>query len=155
MTVVTIVDFEDRHANAFKTLNYAWIERFFSIEEADRKMLENPRQYILNRGGYILMAEEESTAIGTVSLIRSTNEEMLELAKMAVHEDHQGKKIGAMLGRAAIEKARETGAKKLFLETNSSLKPAIALYGKLGFEEVKYEDSPYQRCDIQMILELY
>ena len=40
----------------------------------------------------------------------------------------------------------------MFLESNSVLKPALALYRKLGFVEVHGEASPYDRCNVQMEL---
>ena len=59
-----------------------------------------------------------------------------------------------MIGQATIEKAKEIGAKKVYLETNSVLKPAISLYYKLGFKDVEGYDSPYNRCNVQMELPL-
>ena len=73
---------------------------------------------------------------------------------MAVSPKAQGNQIGYKIGLATIEKARELGAKKIFLETNSSLKPALGLYKKLGFTNACGQDSPYSRCDVQMELEL-
>jgi GNAT superfamily N-acetyltransferase len=64
----------------------------------------------------------------------------------------QGKNIGWLLGKAAMEKARSLGAKKLYLESNTILQPAINLYHKLGFKRVVGHTSPYERCNIQMEL---
>jgi len=77
-----------------------------------------------------------------------------ELAKMAVSPTVQGKSIGYLLGRAIIEEAKALGASKLFLESNTILKPAINLYYKLGFQKISGYPSPYQRCNIQMELDL-
>jgi len=79
---------------------------------------------------------------------------MFELAKMAVSDTAKGKGIGELLGQASIKKAKALGAKKLYLESNTILKPAIHLYHKLGFKKVTGIPSPYERCNIQMILEL-
>ncbi|MNU10588.1 hypothetical protein D3C72_2578290 [compost metagenome] len=46
------------------------------------------------------------------------------------------------------------GGKKLYLESNTNLKPAIRLYEKLGFKKVTGNLSPYKRVDIQMALDL-
>ena len=77
-----------------------------------------------------------------------------ELAKMAVAKEAQGQKIGWKIGLATIEEARKRKAKKVYLETNSTLKPAIGLYKKLGFKDVCGYDSPYARCNVQMELDL-
>jgi len=49
-----------------------------------------------------------------------------------------------------IERAKLLGAKRLYLESNTILKPAVNLYHKLGFEHIKGATSPYERCNVQM-----
>ena len=73
---------------------------------------------------------------------------------MAVDARIRGKGIGAALGIAVIDKAQSLQAEKVYLESNTILEPAIRLYRKLGFEEFVGEPSPYERCNIQMVLEL-
>jgi ribosomal protein S18 acetylase RimI-like enzyme len=73
---------------------------------------------------------------------------------MGVSPKTQGLGIGYLLGRACIEKARALGARRVYLESNTRLKPAINLYHKLGFRKVAGPPSPYERCDIQMELVL-
>ncbi len=51
-------------------------------------------------------------------------------------------------------KAKELAANNIYLETNSILKPAISLYHKLGFQEIKGNISPYERSNYQMLLKL-
>jgi GNAT superfamily N-acetyltransferase len=75
-----------------------------------------------------------------------------ELAKMAVSPEARGKNIGWLLGNAIIEKARSIGAHRLYLESNTILKPAISLYHKLGFKKITGPPSPYERANIQMEL---
>ena len=50
--------------------------------------------------------------------------------------------------------ARALGAKSLFLESNTLLKPAIHTYKKLGFHELAEYHPAYARGDIQMELTL-
>jgi len=150
--MIRIVDFRIEYADAFKKLNYQWINKYFKVESSDQDMLENPQEYIIDNGGKILIALDKTKVIGTSALINMSIDGVYELAKMTVEEDYQGLGIGLEIGKASIEKAREIGAKRLFLETNSKLKPAIALYKKLGFNEVEGVDSPYERCDVQMEL---
>lgn len=77
-----------------------------------------------------------------------------ELAKLAVNNSIQRKGIGRRLCEAVINKARELGGEKLFLESNTRLKPAIALYRKLGFKELPEYHPAYARGNIQMELSL-
>lgn len=44
--------------------------------------------------------------------------------------------------------AEDHGAKRLFIISNSQLKPAIHIYEKYGFKELKLGDYGYERGDI-------
>lgn len=152
---VSIVDFEPQYLDAFINLNTEWISKYFKIEESDRKALHNAEEYILNNGGHILVALYKGEPVGVCTLIKHPDPEFdYELAKMAVSPKAQGKNIGGLLGNAVIDKARILGAKKLYLESNTVLKPAINLYHKLGFVKIPNRPTPYERCDIQMELAL-
>lgn len=150
---VTIIDYENKYANDFAKLNFEWLEKYFYIEEYDKKVLLNPQKYILDDGGHILFALINEKVVGTVALIKRDNG-VFELSKMAVTEEYQGLRIGQKLMYACIDFAGITGAKRLFLDSNTKLTPAITLYNKVGFREIPVpKDTPYERCNIRM--ELY
>ncbi len=149
-----IVDYSAEHGEVFRDLNLEWIERYFEVEDSDRESLDDPQHHILDPGGAIVMACHHGNVVGTCALIKM-DDERYELAKMAVSEAARGKGIGWLLGRAIIERARDLGATTVYLESNTMLTPAIALYRKLGFKRVTGPPSPYHRCNIQMELELY
>lgn len=152
---VKIVEYKPEYQEAFKALNVEWISTYFEMEEADYKALDNPEEYILNKGGKILVALYENEPVGVCALIKMDNPDYdFEMAKMAVSPKAQGKNIGWLLGRAIAAKAKELGAKKIYLESNTILKPAINLYYKLGFEKVFGLETPYKRCNIQMELKI-
>jgi len=93
--------------------------------------------------------------VGVCALIKMENAPFdYEMAKMAVSPKVQGKSIGFLLGTAITDLATELGAAKIFLESNTVLKPAINLYHKLGFQKISGFPSPYKRCNIQMELNL-
>ena len=148
-----ILDYRPNHQNAFRDLNLEWIERYFEVEATDRLSLDDPDHHVIEPGGVILMAEYGGKIVGTCALIKM-DKHRFEIAKMAVSPLAQGKGIGWQLGRAMIERAREMGAKSLYLESNTVLEPAIALYRKLGFRRVTGPPSPYSRSNIQMELVL-
>jgi DNA-binding MarR family transcriptional regulator/GNAT superfamily N-acetyltransferase len=150
---VEIVDYNPKYKLAFKQLNEEWITTWFKMEEADHKSLDHPEEYILNKGGHILFALYREEPIGTCALI-NLGDGSFELAKMAVSPKVKGKGIGFLLGKAAIEKAKQAGAGRLYLESNTLLKPAINLYHKLGFKKITGPPSPYERSNIQMELNL-
>jgi DNA-binding MarR family transcriptional regulator/GNAT superfamily N-acetyltransferase len=150
---VQIVAYIPEYQPAFKRLNEEWITQYFKMEETDYKSLDHPGDYILNKGGYILMALYNNEPVGACALIKM-EDDMYELAKMAVSPKAKGKGIGFILGQACVAKAKSLGAKRLYLESNTILKPAINLYHKLGFKKITGIPSPYERCNIQMMLEL-
>lgn len=152
---VQIVPFKAKYGSIFKGLNEEWIRKYFKMEEMDHKSLNHPKEYILDNGGHIVVALYEGEAVGVCALIKMDHPRYdYELAKMGVSPKVQGKGIGWLLGTTIKEKAKSLGAKNLYLESNTVLEPAISLYRKLGFEKVAGEPTPYERCNIQMVLEL-
>ncbi|KAA9345712.1 bifunctional helix-turn-helix transcriptional regulator/GNAT family N-acetyltransferase [Adhaeribacter soli] len=150
---VIIQAYEPEHQTRFRDLNVEWIEHYFKLEKKDLESLNDPKGYILDKGGHILVAAYKGEIMGVCALLKMDNE-TYELAKMAVSPAAQGKSIGWLLGKACIEKAKALGAKKLFLESNTKLVPAINLYHKLGFKKIVGKPSPYERSNIQMELVL-
>ncbi len=154
-TKVEIVDYKAEYHEVFRALNVEWISKYFTMEESDYKALDNPQGYILDKGGFILVALYEGEPLGVCALIKMNDGEYdFELAKMAVSPKAQGKNVGFLLANAIIEKAKSLGAAKIYLESNTILKPAINLYHKLGFQKVAGKPTPYARCNIQMELTL-
>jgi DNA-binding MarR family transcriptional regulator len=150
---VQIVAYTPAYKQAFRDLNVEWISTYFAMEEADYKALDNPEGYILDNGGYIFVALYEGEPAGVCALVKMDDPEYdYELAKMAVSPRVQGKNIGWLLGNAIIEKAKSLKADKIYLESNTILKPAVNLYHKLGFRKVIGHSTPYERCNIQMEL---
>jgi len=150
---IRLVNYESKYKDSFKNLNKEWIEKYFIMEAADYKSLDNPEDYILQPGGEIIVALYNENPVGVCALIKSDHEKYdFELAKMAVDPKYHGKGIGILLGEKIIERAVTRKAKCIFLESNTLLNPAINLYRKLDFTEVKGFESPYKRADIQMEL---
>ena len=142
------------HAERFAALNREWIERYFAMEAADEAVFADPERYILQGGGAIVFAQrdDDQALVGTCAL-QMHGPQLAELAKMAVTPSAQGAGAGRLLGEAVIDRARKRGVRRLFLDTNSVLQPAISLYKKLGFIEVpRPEDSRYARSDTYMEL---
>jgi len=150
---VRIVPYTAAYHQAFRQLNHEWITRYFALEEADNKMLDNPEGYILEKGGFIFIALLNEEPVGTAALLKNADGSY-ELAKMAVTDKAQGLKIGYQLGLVCLEKAREMQAPKVELLSNRKLAPALNLYQKLGFTEVPVPANDYQRCDIKMEIQL-
>jgi GNAT superfamily N-acetyltransferase len=149
---LSIVPFAPVHASAFKTLNLNWIRVHWEPEPADFKALDHPAK-LIEAGGHIFIATADDQVVGTCALLKM-DETCFELAKMAVADQARGLGVGRLLGEAVITKARELGAARIYLESNTVLEPAINLYTKLGFQRITGPTSPYARCNIQMELTL-
>jgi GNAT superfamily N-acetyltransferase len=153
-TDIQIRPFRPGDELSFRLLNEAWITRFFVLEEKDRSVLGDPQKYILQPGGQILFAQLADELVGCCALMR-LDPETFEVAKMAVAESMQGRGLGKRLMQASIDLARQLGARRLYLETNSKLAPALAIYAHFGFRtinEASLPPSPYARADVRMEL---
>lgn len=149
---LTILEYKPEFQPWFEKFNRDWIEKHFWMEPIDVAVLQNPEEHILAKGGSILMASCDKEMAGTVAL-KYVEPGVYEFTKMAVDEKFRGQRIGLLLSEAAIIKARQSGAHKIILYSNTILAPAISLYRKLGFKEVPV-DAVYKRSDIKMELTL-
>jgi putative acetyltransferase len=137
---------------AFRDINLEWIERFFVVEDKDRETLNNPKKYFLDPGGAIFMAMDGDDPVGAVALIVMGGGSV-ELSKMGVRPAAQGKGVGRKLIAAAVNRAREMGMMRVYIETNSILAAAIKLYHEAGFVPLKERiPTPYARADVQLEL---
>ncbi len=148
-----IVDFEPEHQTDFTRLNVAWLERWFSVDALDRKILDDPQREIIDPGGAVLMARQLGRIVGCCGLVPRGAGQM-ELVKMAVDEHSRGTGIGAHLGRVALRRARQLGASRVVLETHSGLAPALRLYKRLGFRQSPNAAFVHERADVWMQIEL-
>lgn len=149
-SVVRIIDYAPEHQAAWEKLNIDWISKDYEVEEIDRETLSKPGQYFLDGGGAVLLAQKpDGEIVGTVALQPFGNGEY-ELAKMTVAEKARGLKIGEKLGWACLERARQLGAKRVFLYSNTKAFQAINLYFKLGFRVVRLDSQEFKRANIQM-----
>ena len=148
-----IVEYSNELARYFNDLNRAWLEKYFVVEPVDAEMLGNPKEYFIDKGGYIFFAKLDGEVAGTFALIK-LEDGVFELSKMTVNEKFQGKKIGNRMLEFCLQKAKELGAYKVILFSNTILGPAIHLYRKYGFVEVPVGDSEYKRSNIKMEVDL-
>jgi N-acetylglutamate synthase-like GNAT family acetyltransferase len=149
-----IVKFSDRYAKFFTSLNMAWVEKYFVVESMDRKMLSEPKKYIIDKGGYIFFAKVDGNIAGTFALIK-VEEGIYELSKMAVDDHLIGKKIGNRMLEFCMDEAKRLKADKIILYSNTKLQPAIHLYKKFGFKEVPLDHTEYERANIKMEIDFH
>jgi GNAT superfamily N-acetyltransferase len=150
--VLEMIEYQPEHQPWFEKFNRQWIEEYFWMEPIDFEVLQRPDEYIISKGGKILVATCNQEIAGTVAL-KFVDPTTYEFTKMAVDSKFRGLKVGQALGEEAISKAKSLGATKIILYSHTVLVPAVTLYKKLGFVEVPV-DGPYRRSNIKMELKI-
>jgi putative acetyltransferase len=117
----------------------------FDADGADADLADVQASYE-GRGGVLYVVESPAGAIAGCGGIFPMNTDIVELRKMYVLPAARGRGLGKELLNRLLADARRLGYKRVMLETNSTLKEAIALYRRFGFVPV---DRPHlaKRCD--------
>jgi len=92
--------------------------------------------------GRTFVAEAGGVRLGMVFL-RPSGPEAMEIKRLYVLPEARGTGAGRALLDAAVAAAKAAGARALRLDTARSLRPALALYGSMGFA---FRD-PYPESD--------
>lgn len=146
---IEIIEYTEELKHFIKTLNYEWLQKYFRVENGDFLALSNPKEYIIDKGGFIYYAKVNNEIVATVSLLKKTDT-IFEIGKMAVSSKAQGHKIGTHLLEHCLEIAKQKQIEKLILYSNTKLEAAIHLYRKYGFTETTLEKGLYERANIKM-----
>ncbi|MEL7446959.1 MAG: GNAT family N-acetyltransferase [Pseudomonadota bacterium] len=161
-TKFVVRPFKPSDAEAFARLNLRWINEMFDVEPADEQQIHHPLETIISVGGHIAIAEHRGKAIGTGAILPAQHSpddgrKWMEIVKMATDPAAQGMGVGTAVIANLVAFARDKAADGIWLETNDRLNAATHLYSKAGFEALSSDviwDTPYQRCNLQMTLEL-
>jgi GNAT superfamily N-acetyltransferase len=148
---IKLIPYRSEHQVVFKQLNLEWLDFYHLTESHDLMILDDPEGEVINKGGFIWMAEADGKIVGSAGLMKE-EEGVYELVKMAVREDYRGNGIARLLIERCLYKAREIGAKKVTLFSNHQLHTAISLYEKYGFHHVALVNSPMETADVRMEL---
>lgn len=102
---------------------------------------------------HALVAYAGDAAVGAGALRKyqyNDIEDAIELKRIFVREEFQGKGIGTQLVSELVNWARELGYKYLILETGELLKESCHVYRKVGFETIDnygpYASIPESLC---------
>lgn len=149
-----IVPYRHGFQAAFERLNRTWLEAHGLLEPADLAYLQDPQGSILAGGGQIYLALDGDAVVGTCAAIRVAPA-TIELAKLAVAPAAQQQGLGRQLCLRVIRFARDAGATRVELTSNSALVQAIRLYESLGFRHVPLPPQVrYRSADVCMTLHL-
>lgn len=104
------------------------------------------------------VVEENNKIIGGagISQLENSQENICELQKMYFLNEARGKGLGFKIIQMCLEKAKEFGFEKCYLETLPEMKTAQHLYQKLGFEyiEAPMGSTCHTSCPVWMIKDL-
>ncbi len=120
------------------------------LDGTDRDITDIEANY-LNRSGLFEVLQEDSDIVGTIGLY-PLDAETIELRKMYFAPSIRGRGLGRKILARAIEKAKNLGYLRVYLETARVLKQAVHLYEAFGFQPVDIKHTP--RCDQGYMLEL-
>jgi putative acetyltransferase len=98
--------------------------------------------------GRLLLARYADHAAGCIAL-RKLDAGICEMKRLYVRPDDRGHGLGRMLVERLIAEARVIGYDRIRLDTiESAMKDAVALYRRVGFEEI----APYSAVPIESAL---
>ena len=142
-----LVQFEDKYRQAFIDFNTDWIvTNFGKLEQHDLDTFEKIDEELRN-GAMIFFAVENNIPLACCMSMPMEGDTW-EICKLGSNKELPHKGAGSLVFRAAMEWAQKHDAKRLFILSNSRLKPALHIYEKHGFKEIKLDDYGYERGDI-------
>lgn len=145
--MMEITEYKEKYKKYFIEYNTDWIvDNFGTLEKEDIETFEKI-DLLLQQGAMIYFAVENEKVLATCMAAPKDNG-VWEVCKLASNKKVAHKGAGSAVFKAAMHYAIEHGAKKLFLLSNSKLKPALHIYEKCGFKEVKLDNYEYVRGDI-------
>lgn len=147
-----IITYNPKYKTDFISLNTAWLQEYFFVEQHDIDVFNSVEETIIQTGGEIFFCLIANEVAGTVAM-QKVNEITFEMAKLAVNKKFQGQNIGKILIETCIDFAKQKNAKTIMLMSSTKLDVALHLYKKYNFIEVPLDENDYARADIQM--ELY
>lgn len=153
MNEIKIIDYKPEHQPYFEKFNRAWIEELFVMEPVDEWVLTNPDKAILEPGGAIIMAEYDGVVAGTAGL-RKVDDHSYEFTKMAVDKNFRRRGIAEAICYACFRKAKELGATRVILYSNTKNAVAIKMYEKIGFRHMPVENDVYKRANVKMEIDM-
>lgn len=142
-----LVQFEEKFRQAFIDFNTDWIvTNFGKLEPHDLETFDKIDEE-LRSGAMIFLAVENDIPLACCMSMPMEGDTW-EICKLGSNRELSHKGAGSLVFKAAMKWAQEHGAKRLFILSNSRLKPALHIYEKHGFKEIKLDDYGYERGDI-------
>jgi [ribosomal protein S18]-alanine N-acetyltransferase len=107
---------------------------------------------LLGEGRTVLMARAHAP-VGVITV--QTVGELADLHRLVVAPSYRRRGVGTQLTVAAVSAVRQLGARAMILEVHYTNDPAIALYGRVGFEQLTARENYYGPGRHALIMKLY
>lgn len=144
---MNIVEYDPRYKDSFIQFNTDWIvDNFGCLEKEDIETFAKIDEELEN-GAMIYFAVEDDIPLATC-MAKPMSGGTWEICKLASNKYREHKGCGSAVFGAAVQWAIDHDAKRLFILSNRKLKPAIHIYEKYGFREIRLDDYEYARGDI-------
>ena len=140
----SVEDFFEKCFSAVGIL-YSPKDRHADIADVDRHYMPN---------GCFWCLFDNSILIGTVAIrIIDSDNKTVELKRMFVLPEYQGKGYGRLLLKHAIDYAKKQQYSKMCLDTRRQFSAALHLYRSSGFQETeKYNDNEHAELYFELAL---
>ena len=148
-----IEDLKPEYHERMKEISYNWLRKYDVLDEEDIPVLEDPFSEVIGKGGYFFVGIAGGEVVSCAALEKTADGDF-EIAKLAVDERYFGRGYAVKIMEHAIARAKEEGAERVILYTNSKLAPALGLYKKFGFTQVMSYDCKYPSADMEFELKL-
>ena len=114
-----------------------------AYQDFEAEMQGMPGKYAPPRGRLLLARLLDGTPVGSVALRPIEPAGSCEMKRLYVSPEGRGMGIGEKLVGVLTQEARRIGYQEIRLDTLPTMIGAMALYRKLGFEEIApYYDTP-------------
>jgi len=121
------------------------------LDGTDLDLNDIEANYTDSGGLFEVLTDTTERIVATVGLF-PMDDTTIELRKMYFAPEIRGRGLGKKLLARMIDKARNLGYLRIYLETASVLKQAVHIYEQAGFHPVGVKHTP--RCDQGYVLEL-
>jgi putative acetyltransferase len=136
MTALALRRAEDRDAQdlfGLLTLCFAEYPGCLTDPHDDLADLKRPGASFRGEGEAFLVAEDEGGRVFACVAVDRPEPGVAELHRLYVRPDRQGRGLGASLVRAAEDFARQAGARRVRLWSDTRFAGAHRLYARLGY----------------------
>jgi RimJ/RimL family protein N-acetyltransferase len=135
---LTIRRYETRDLDAVLSLHHNGLRQMnadlgVGPWDADLDAIE---QAYLDAGGDFLVGELDGEVVAMAAL-RRVSEDTVEVKRLRVEQEFQGRGLGEQIARAVMGQARELGYTRVIADTSINQLPAQRLLAKLGFHETR------------------